>query len=514
VQLGFVIDHSKCIGCHACTVACKSENDVPLGSFRTWVKYTEEGVFPTVKRHFAVLRCNQCSDAPCKTICPTGALSKRADGIVDVDPQACIGCKGCMHACPYDALYINESSGTAEKCHFCAHRTELGLAPACAVVCPTEAIIPGDFDDPQSRVSQLKAAGGLSARKEEAGTQPNVWYRDAAPAGLDPGLTNLSQGFLWSNPPTGPRADAQEWEALERRARGDAELARTTYDVPRKQLWGSKITGYLFAKSIAAGAVPAAAAALWLGGEPLPSAGPALFGLPTWIALLALLITGLLLVADLRRPERFWYILRRPNWDSWLARGTVLITLLALLLVAGAAAGLLGLTGEGPALAHASLATLLGAGTAGYTGFLFAQAKGRVLWMKRLYWAHLLVQALLGGAATLALVAPWLGWTEDVRFGLEQVLLAGLAGQLAFTLLEPFCAPRGREAEYHRAARLLTHGPYARAHLGLGLGLGLAAPAALLLLGGPLPLAGALALFGLWVAEELFVRAGQALPIS
>ena len=153
VQLGFVIDHSRCIGCHACTVACKAENDVPLGNFRTWVKYTEEGAFPEVKRSFGVLRCNQCSDAPCIEICPVSALHKRPDGIVDVLPDACIGCKACMQGCPYDALYINESSGTAEKCHFCAHRVEVGLAPACAVACPTEAIIPGDFHDAGSGAS-------------------------------------------------------------------------------------------------------------------------------------------------------------------------------------------------------------------------------------------------------------------------------------------------------------------------------------------------------------------------
>jgi len=86
MQYGFVIDHSRCIGCHACTVACKAENDVPVGSFRTWVKYTEQGSFPEVRRSFAVLRCNQCTQAPCVTICPVRALEKRPDGVVDVDP--------------------------------------------------------------------------------------------------------------------------------------------------------------------------------------------------------------------------------------------------------------------------------------------------------------------------------------------------------------------------------------------------------------------------------------------
>src|SRR5204862_5428372 len=129
-QYGFVIDQRKCIGCHACTVACKAENDVPLGSFRTWVKYTEKGVFPEVKRHFSVLRCNHCDAAPCVTICPVNALTKRPDAIVDLDRDACIGCRACMQACPYDALSFNEDLGTTEKCHYCAHRTEVGLEPA------------------------------------------------------------------------------------------------------------------------------------------------------------------------------------------------------------------------------------------------------------------------------------------------------------------------------------------------------------------------------------------------
>ena len=144
MQYGFVIDHRKCIGCHACTVACKSENEVPVGDFRTWVKYTEIGTFPEVRRHFAVLRCNHCTNAPCVTICPVTALKKRDDGIVDLDRDACIGCKSCLQACPYDAIYLNEDTGSAEKCHFCAHRVEQNLEPACVTVCPEQAIIPGD----------------------------------------------------------------------------------------------------------------------------------------------------------------------------------------------------------------------------------------------------------------------------------------------------------------------------------------------------------------------------------
>ncbi len=148
MRYGFVIDQTRCIGCHACTVACKEENRVPLGTSRTWVKYVEKGEFPNTRRHFAVLRCNHCDNAPCVTICPTVALYRRADGIVDFDRDRCIGCKSCMQACPYDALYIDPETQTAAKCHYCAHRVEVGLEPACVIVCPVRAILAGDLDDP------------------------------------------------------------------------------------------------------------------------------------------------------------------------------------------------------------------------------------------------------------------------------------------------------------------------------------------------------------------------------
>ena len=108
---GFVINNKTCIGCHACTVACKSEHDVPIGVNRTHVKYIETGTYPDSTREFSVHRCNHCEDSPCTTICPTTALFTRSDGIVDFDDERCIGCKSCMQACPYDALYIDPNKG-------------------------------------------------------------------------------------------------------------------------------------------------------------------------------------------------------------------------------------------------------------------------------------------------------------------------------------------------------------------------------------------------------------------
>src|SRR5215207_5773784 len=134
-QWGKVIDHTRCIGCHACTTACKSENEVPLSVTRTYVKHVDVGEFPQTRRAHQVTRCNQCAHAPCVAACPTSAMFKRADGIVDFDKAICIGCKACMAACPYDAIFINPEDHSAEKCNFCAHRIDMQLEPACVVVC-------------------------------------------------------------------------------------------------------------------------------------------------------------------------------------------------------------------------------------------------------------------------------------------------------------------------------------------------------------------------------------------
>src|SRR5262245_16313811 len=164
-----------------------------------------------------------------------------------------------MQGCPYDALYIHPDKGTAEKCHFCAHRAEQGLAPACAVVCPTEAIIPGDFHDPASRVSRMKRELGLDARKVEAGTGPNVFYREVAAAGIDPLRTGDAGGSLWSAGTPALALEPREFDAYEKKA-----SARTTYDVAHPPLWGWKISAYLLTKACAAGVFLAAiASGIW-----------------------------------------------------------------------------------------------------------------------------------------------------------------------------------------------------------------------------------------------------------
>src|SRR5207245_7859436 len=126
--------------------------------------------FPPARPVFQVTRRNHCADAPCDTACPTTAMYRRPDGIVDFDKNICIGCKACIAACPYDAIFINPDDHSAEKCNFCAHRLEVGLEPACVVVCPTEAILIGNLRDPQSHVAKFVNRDVVAVRRPEQGT--------------------------------------------------------------------------------------------------------------------------------------------------------------------------------------------------------------------------------------------------------------------------------------------------------------------------------------------------------
>jgi tetrathionate reductase subunit B len=176
VRYGMVIDTRKCAGCMSCTVACKSENNVPLGVFRAWVKQVQKGEYPNASRHNLPRLCNQCDNAPCVTVCPTKASHYRPDGIVAIDYEKCIGCKYCMQACPYNARFINPIRKTAEKCNYCEHRVDEGLKPACVTTCIGNARTFGDLDDPDSEISKLITKNAVRVLKPEMGTKPKTMY--------------------------------------------------------------------------------------------------------------------------------------------------------------------------------------------------------------------------------------------------------------------------------------------------------------------------------------------------
>jgi Fe-S-cluster-containing dehydrogenase component len=186
LKLGFLVDLNNCIGCKACEVACKAENDVPVNSWRLRVKYVDSGAYPEVKRSFTPLRCNHCENAPCVRVCPVSALHYLPNGIVNVDKDRCIGCAACMMACPYGAIYMDPETNTADKCTYCAHRIESGLQPACVVACPTEANVFGDLEDPESLISTYIASHrDVRVRKPEKGTKPKHFYTGGGDRSLD-----------------------------------------------------------------------------------------------------------------------------------------------------------------------------------------------------------------------------------------------------------------------------------------------------------------------------------------
>lgn len=176
-QYGMLLDTRRCVGCQACAVSCRSENDVPLGHERSWVEQIDKGSYPNTTVKFLPRLCNQCSEPQCVSVCPTGATYKREqDGIVVVDNDICIGCKYCIQACPYDARFLNPKTGVADKCDFCADRLAQGRQPACIQTCFFRARIFGDLNDPDSEIARLIATNPVTVLRAEMGTMPNVFY--------------------------------------------------------------------------------------------------------------------------------------------------------------------------------------------------------------------------------------------------------------------------------------------------------------------------------------------------
>src|SRR3989338_1767785 len=204
-----VLDLRRCIGCSACTIACKAENVLPPGVVYRPVMDEEIGTYPKVTRRFIPRPCMQCEKPPCVPVCPVKATHKREDGIVAVDYERCIGCRYCITACPYNARSADFGEtytqgtpkvqdyelrpafeynkiwprkhgaspiGNARKCHFCIHRIEKGMLPACVTTCIGGATYFGDNNDRDSLVSEFIARPNITTLKSELGTRPKVYY--------------------------------------------------------------------------------------------------------------------------------------------------------------------------------------------------------------------------------------------------------------------------------------------------------------------------------------------------
>ena len=202
-----VIDKERCVGCQSCTVACKSEWDVPNGNSRTKVRNAGvKGDYPNLASTFFVTQCNHCDHPKCVPACPSGATYQDPNGAVRVTKELCIGCGSCVAACPFGARYVSPVNDRVDKCDFCAPRLEKGMTPACVATCPANAKMFGDLEDRNSAVFGMVFTGKarrIEGKQTDFGT--NVYYRgtpehiEMAGMAFPPGESStIAPAWIWA----------------------------------------------------------------------------------------------------------------------------------------------------------------------------------------------------------------------------------------------------------------------------------------------------------------------------
>ena len=463
-RYGMVVDLNRCVGCQTCTIACKHHNDTPPGVQWRQVLDVEQGEYPNVERLFLVTGCQHCAEPPCVPVCPTGATRQRADGLVTMDYDTCIGCGYCAVACPYQARTIahdyewyfgapsvqeeqafdEDRIGVASKCTFCVDKIDeaakspgvvpgldLEATPACAASCIAQALHFGDFADPESNVSRLAQENAHFQMHAELGTDPQVRY-------------------LYEVPATTPgREPDEDDDDDERRSDPNDPLVGE-----RQTFWDVRAAMNFILGGMSSGLAVAAFLAWVLGGMP----GTAL---PWFFAAAAAVMgVGLLFVfAEIGRPARFLYVLRRPQ-TSWMTRETYAVAVFWPAVAAD-------LFWPSPAL-HVLIAVAAAA---------FLHCQGRILHAGKGIpaWRHRLVPWLLVGSGlyegvallVLGLVVFLLGGsggaTEESRLASESAFVGVLVFALAGALLAGANAALFRA--YRRGVATAGAGPLARREL-------------------------------------------------
>jgi len=181
-QYGLIVDQERCIGCEACSVACRLENQghgpyIRVETVSAEIKDKPSGIFPDLTLHFLPRLCQHCANPPCVEACPVEALNKRPDGPIVLIEDECTGCRACLDACPYEAISFNDETQKASKCDLCVNRLDQGLEPFCVTCCEGQALHFGNINDPKSEMARWIAEPGLFQLNPQAKTRPSVYYR-------------------------------------------------------------------------------------------------------------------------------------------------------------------------------------------------------------------------------------------------------------------------------------------------------------------------------------------------